>query len=257
MSKAKVLILDIETAPMIAYVWKLWENDVSLDMLKSDWHVLAWSAKWLGEKEVMYADQRNAKNIEDDKKLLEGIWKLMDEAQVIVTQNGRAFDLKRLNARFIINGMKPPSSYKSVDTKVIASTKFGFTSNKLEYMTDKLCTKYKKLKHEKFSGFSLWEQCLKGNKAAWREMEKYNKYDVLSLEELFTKLAPWAPTYNPNLYTEGLTYQCTCGSSKLHKNGYAYTATGKYQRFSCADCGAEVKGRENSFTSDKRKSIRR
>jgi hypothetical protein len=32
---------------------------------------------------------------------------------------------------------------------------------------------------------------MKGNKKAWLSMEKYNKLDVLSLEELFLKLAEY------------------------------------------------------------------
>src|SRR5438270_11647207 len=129
----KVLIFDIETKPMLGYVWSLWENNVSLDQLHSDWSVLSWSAKWLGDKpnQIMYADQRNAKNIDDDKRILKQIWQLLDEADIVITQNGKAFDHKKLNARFILQGLKPPSSYRIIDTMIIAKKHFAFTSNKL------------------------------------------------------------------------------------------------------------------------------
>jgi len=55
-------------------------------------------------------DQRYAKNIEDDSGILREIWKMLDEADIVITQNGRKFDQKKLNARFILNGFKPPSS---------------------------------------------------------------------------------------------------------------------------------------------------
>lgn len=257
-SAPKILILDIETAPVLGYVWGLWENNLGLNQVKSDWYILAWSAKWYGESasKIMYQDQRKAKNIEDDKALLQGIWHLMDEADIIITQNGKAFDEKKLNARFILNGMKPPSSYKSIDTKLIASKKFAFTSNKLEYMTDKLCTKYKKIKHSKFGGFELWKQCLAGNQKAWAEMEKYNKYDVLSLEELYTKLQPWDSSINFSVYSESLKHTCACGSSNFKKNGYKYTSVGKYQRYVCLDCGSEAKDRENLLSKDKKASLK-
>lgn len=254
----KVLLLDIETAPLLSYTWGIWDQNIGLNQIKSDWHVLAWAAKWLGDppSKIMYADQRNAKDIEDDSKILKGIWKLMDEADIIITQNGISFDIKKLNARFILNGMKPPSSSKQVDTKRIASKKFGFTSNKLEYLTDKLCTKYKKIKHAEFGGFELWKQCLAGNIKAWKEMEKYNKYDVLSLEELYLKLQPWDNSINYNLYVDTESAVCSCGSTSFHKNGYAYTSRGKFQRYSCKSCGAEVKGSNNLFSTNKKKSIR-
>src|ERR1700722_10331801 len=147
--KIKVLLFDIETAPIIGYVWGLWDQTVGLNQIKSDWHLLSWSAKWLDDpaSKVMYMDQRNEKNIENDKNILKALWKLLDAADVVITQNGIRFDSKKVNARFILNGMKPPSSYKHIDTCKIASRVFGFTSNKLEYLTDKLNTKYKKLKH--------------------------------------------------------------------------------------------------------------
>lgn len=253
----KILILDIETSPIIAHVWGLWDQTVSLNQIKNDWHVLSWSAKWLDSKEVMYQDQRFSKKIEDDKKILKGIWDLLDEADIIITQNGKSFDQKRLNARFILNGMKPPSSYKHIDTKRLATKHFGFTSNKLEYLTDKLCSKHKKLKSKKFQGFELWRQCLAGNVEAWDEMKRYNIRDVLSLEELYKKLAPWDNTINMAVYYDKPVTICSCGSHKFTKNGFSYTALGKYQRFSCSNCGAELRSSKNEFTKEKKDSLNR
>ena len=147
----KVLLFDIETAPIIAHVWSLWENNVALNQVVEDWHVLSWSAKWLDDapNKTMYMDQRGAKDMSDDTKILEVIWDLLDTADVVITQNGKSFDQKKLFARFLIKNIRnghPPSSFKHEDTKIIASSIFGFTSNKLEYMTDKLCTKFKKLR---------------------------------------------------------------------------------------------------------------
>lgn len=252
----KVLLLDIETAPIIGYVWGLWDNNVALNQIHSDWHVLSWSAKWLGDKKIMYEDQRKAKNIEDDKKLLKRIWELLDEADVIVTQNGKKFDIKKLNARFIINGYQPPSSFKHIDTLAIAKKHFGFTSNKLEYMTGKLCLTHKKLKVKKFQGFELWKECLAGNLEAWNEMERYNKVDVLALEELYHILSPWDNSVNFNLYSDSEEHVCNCGSTSFLKRGFYYTNTGKFQRLRCNECGKETRLRENLFDKEKRKSLK-
>lgn len=252
----KILVFDIETAPIIAHVWSIWEQNVGLNQIDSDWHVLSWAAKWFGNREVMYMDQSTAKNIEDDAKLLKGIWKLLDEADIVITQNGRSFDQKKLNARFILNGFQPPSHYKHIDTKQIASKHFAFTSNRLEYMTDKLCTKYRKLKHKKFPGHELWKECLAGNKLAWAEMKRYNKVDVLALEELYTKLIPWENTINFNLYSDSLETICRCGSTEFQKRGFLYNSAGKYQCYRCKDCGAETRGKVNLLSKEKRQSLR-
>lgn len=258
--KAKILLFDIETAPMLGYVWSLWENNVALNQLKADWHILSWAAKWHGDapKKMMYMDQRNAKTISDDSIILKGIWKLLDEADIVITQNGKSFDSKKLNARFILNGMKPPSPYRHIDTKEIAKKHFAFSSNKLEYMTDKLNKKYKKLKHSEFGGFELWTECLSGNPRAWKEMERYNKYDVLSLEELYNKLAPWDNSIDMNVYSgeDSLTCCSACKSTSFNNNGYSYTSSGKFQRFICVGCGAYRRGKTNLLSKLKRSSLR-
>ena len=255
----KILVLDIETAPVLAYCWSLWENNVALNQIKNDWFILSWSAKWLGDSEdnIFYADQRNAENIEDDSEILKPLWKLLNEADIVIGQNSRKFDHKKINARFIQNKFTPPSSYRTVDTQVLAKSIFGFTSNKLEYMTDKLCTKYKKQKHEEFSGFNMWSECLKGNKKAFEAMETYNKYDILSTEELYTILRAWDKKGpNVNVFHDTNKLVCTCGSLDFKKNGFVYTNTGKFQRHTCNKCGAEVKDKTNMLSKEKRKSLK-
>lgn len=258
-SGPRVLIIDIETLPMEAYVWGLFDQNIGLEMVKTDWSILSFSAKWLGspEDEVMYQDTRNEENIRDDSKLLKTIHSLLNEADVLIVQNGVRFDVPKINARFVLNDMKPPTSYRIIDTMRIAKSKFGFTSNKLAYMTDKLCVKYKKLDHGKYAGFKLWDECMKGNLDAFNEMEKYNKYDVLSLEELYTILAPWDKTINFSVFNENLEHRCSCGSSEITEDGFVYTNLAKYQRYVCTNCGKESRDSQNLLTKEKRKSIKR
>jgi hypothetical protein len=257
-SKApKILIMDIETAPIIGMVWGLYDNNLAVNQITSDWYVLSWAAKWLDEKKVYQQDQRKSKNKSNDKQLMQGIWKLLDEADIVVGQNSKQFDVKKLNARFIIHGMKPPSSFQQIDTKLLAKKNFAFTSNGLEYMSDKLNKKYKKLKHKNFPGMELWTECLKNNQKAWKAMAEYNVFDVLATEELYKVLAPWGTGINHNVYYGDSGAKCTCGSTEFVKNGYAYTAAGKYQRFQCKSCGSELKSSQNTIKKEKRKKLLR
>jgi len=257
----RVLIFDIETAPIKGFIWSMWQHGVPLCMIKDDWFVLSWAAMWLDDEDteeaVMYQDIRDTIADEDDKDLLHDIWHLLDEADVVITQNGIKFDSRKLNSRFIINGYQKPSSYKHIDTLRIAKKQFGFTSNKLEYMTDKLCVKWKKLKHAQFAGFELWDECLKGNPLAWKEMEKYNRHDVLSLRELYFIIRPWDNMHpNFNWYSDSLVPVCQCGCTTFIKDGFAYTATSKFQRYRCTDCGHETRDKVNLFSKEKRQSLR-
>lgn len=250
-----ILILDIETSPILGNVWTLWNNNLGLNQMVKDWHIMSWSAKWYREDKVMYQDQRNAKNIEDDKKILKPLWKLLDKADIVVTHNGKSFDIKKINARFILNGMTPPSSFRNIDTKILAKRHFGFTSNKLAYLTDKLCKKYKKLNHGKFPGQELWTQCQRGNKEAWDEMKVYNEYDVLSLEELYEIMLPWDDSINFTVYFED--DRCSCGSTNIKKNGIYYTNASRYQKYKCADCGKEYRDRTNIKVEKKLRNTNR
>jgi len=258
MSKPKVniLILDIETSPIISYTWGLFDQNVGLNQVLQDWNILSYAAKILGEDKIYYADQSKAKDIHNDKTLLEGLWKLLDKADIVIGQNSVGFDVKKIKSRMIIHGMKPPSGFKQIDTMLIAKKHFNFTSNKLEYLSKTLCAKHKKLTHKKFAGFELWKECLKGNKAAWAEMKTYNIADVLSTEELYLKLQPFDNSLNYNLYTDTESTICSCGSTDFHKNGYAYTSMGKFQRYSCKHCNAEVRGKNNLFSKEKKASLR-
>jgi DNA polymerase elongation subunit (family B) len=254
----RVLALDIETMPILANVWQIWGIDnIGLNQIERDWSILAWCAKWLGESKIHYADQRNNKNLEDDKKILQKLHQLLNEADVVVTQNGKAFDIKKINARFIINNMPPVSSFKHIDTKQVAKSKFGFTSNSLEYMSQKLNLKHKKSKHKRYPGFELWKAVMAGDKSAWEEMRRYNIEDVLTLENLYNKLAPWMSNHPDfNIYHDSEEWVCRCGSKDFGRNGFAYTSTGKFQRYVCKQCGAESRSKDNLLTKNKKKSLR-
>ena len=240
----RTLVLDIETAPMVAYVWERRDVQIAINQLKADWSVMAWAAKWLGDppSKTVYRDQRKAKDVRDDRDLLIPLWKLLNEADIVITQNGARFDGPRLTARFIMHGMKPPSPYRHLDTYKIAHRVAAFTSNSLDYLTGKLCTKYKKLSHGKFPGMELWKQCLAGNTKAWNEMRRYNINDVLATEELYRKLEAWAPESFPKPHSDTQGLLChTCGST-THREGIRATKSGRYYRLRCTQCGSWQKG---------------
>lgn len=252
---AKILLLDIETSPLLSYTWGLFDQNVGLNQIHKDWHLLSFAAKWLGSKEIIYKDQRKQKNIEDDLKLCEALYELLDEADIVVGQNSKRFDTKKINARFAIHKMKPPSSYRHIDTMLEAKKNFAFTSNKLEYLSGKLCNT-KKLTERKFAGFDLWKECLRGNAAAWKELEAYNKQDVIALEELFWALQPWIKI-NLGVYLEDDSILvCACGSTDFYKNGYVWNDTSKFQRWKCRSCGAESRDRKNLLSKKKKAWLR-
>ena len=73
---------------------------------------------------------RGADKVRDDKPLLKGIRDLLDEADIVIAQNGKSFDVRKVNARLIQHGFQPPSPYRVVDTMLVAKKYFAFTSRR-------------------------------------------------------------------------------------------------------------------------------
>ena len=250
---SKILLLDIESAPTMAYVWRLWKQNIGQEQILARGYIMSCSLKWLGEKTVDYYETRT----EDDTQLIATIIDYLNEADYVVAHNGRKFDIPFIKARAMVNGINPPSPFKIIDTLEIAKKEFLFSSNSLAALATEL--KWSpKLSHGKFSGFSLWSECLKGNNEAWEEMKKYNIQDTLTLEEVYLKLRPWYSNH-PNITVESElvpAFRCPkCGSEDVHLRGYAYTNSGKYHKYVCLDCGGWARERYTDNSLEVRKSI--
>ena len=242
----RILVIDIETAPLMAHIWSIWQHGVGLNMLNLDWSILSFSCKWVGDPRIHYHDTFRQRDKRDDSQLVKKLHKLLDEADIVVAHNGKKFDIRKIQARFVMAGMLPPSPFKVVDTLLESRKNFAMTSHKLEYLTEKLCAT-KKLTHKQFPGFLLWDEYLKGNPAAQKEMRVYNEVDVISLEELYFILLPWM-TGHPNIGVYlpiSDTPTCDkCGHMELIRKGTRTTQVGVYARYQCKKCGGWSRGRQ-------------
>ena len=234
----KILLLDIETSPLTAYVWGLWDQNIGLNQIIDSSSTLCWAARWLGEKEVMFDSVHKSGHT----KMIERIHALVDEADAVVHYNGRKFDMPVLHKEFLLLGMAPPAPYKDIDLLKVVRQKFRFPSNKLDYVSQALGIG-NKVKH---MGMGLWKDCMAGDGKAWKLMEKYNKQDVVLLEKLYNKLLGWIPNHpNHGLYVDSDTPVCrNCGTDKLQLRGFSFTTTGKYQRYQCKCCGSWGRGKK-------------
>lgn len=246
----KILVYDIETSPILAQMWSMWQQGFGLNQIESDWFIMSFAAKWLGSDEIFYYDQSQAEDMEDDYELLSALWDLLNEADIVVGQNVKAFDTKKVNARFILNGFPKPSTYRQIDTLSIAKENFAFTSRKLEYMSDQLCS-VKKIKHDEFPGHVLWSECLKGNQRAWEAMKEYNVQDILATEELYNLFSSWdSKLPNYDVYVDEIL-----DMDEWEKDGFVYTNLAKYQRYRNKITGQQKRSRVNLLTKEKRASL--
>ena len=228
----KILFLDIETFPNIAYVWGKYQQDVIRYTQQSC--IATYAAKWQGGK-VFAGSLPEFDNYVpgsyDDSKLIDQLWALLDEADIVVAHNGDNFDVRTCKARFVFHGMTPPSPFRTVDTKKVAKSVGRFNSNALNDLGDLLFND-KKIKTD----FDLWQGCINGDKKSWNQMVRYNKKDVLLLEKLYLRLLPWIPNH-PNQAVSGKPSCPKCGSQNIMYKGYRCTQTRQYRQFVCRHCG--------------------
>lgn len=244
MTAPRVVLLDIETAPTLAWVWALYQTDV-IDV-KQDWFILSFAYRWLGTSGRVkvhalpdYLSYR--RNPTDDKWLVKDLWAILDEADVVIAHNGDRFDLRKARARFIIHGLPPPTPFKTIDTLKIARRFFKFDSNRLNDLGRYLGVG-RKLAH---TGYRLWFACMNGDAKAWKLMRRYNARDITLLESVYLALRPWAPSH-PDLTLYSRQHSCpTCQSFRLQQRGWNYTKTGKRKRVQCLECGAWSSGRKH------------
>ena len=256
MNLPTIVVADIETSPIIAKVWGLYKVNVALNQIEEDWSILSIAYKYLGRKKVTYEDVSGQKDLSDDSALLMILWSMLDEADVVIGQNFRRFDAKKINARFLQAGLPPPSPYVIIDTLEMAKAAAAMTSNKLDWLSSQLTTMPKD-HHNEFPGMALWNECLKDNPRAWAAMRKYNIRDVPACEEVYLALRAYYP-YHPNLaaYVDDNERRCTrCLSTALENAGQTFTNTAEYTQYRCLDCGGFCRTRYTQNSKDKRKSL--
>ena len=252
---AKVLIFDVETAPLKTYVWGLWDQNVQTNHIISDWFMLTWSAKWLFSSDVMSDGLTSAEAlVQDDRRVTASIWKLLDEADIIIAHNAIKFDVKKLNTRFLLNELNPPMPYQVIDTLLHLRNKFSLSSNKLDYACQMLGLEGKM----DTGGFELWDGCIKGDKNSLAKMEEYNRKDVVILEDLYLRIRSWIrPHPNMGLFIEDDVAVCpSCASKKITFGGTPYrTSASAFESFRCDDCGSVGRSKKSNHKISATRSV--
>ena len=233
------------------YAWGIWDQNIAINQIVDPGYTLCFSAKWAGEKGMLYRSvQKNGRA-----EMLKVAHELLNEADAVTHYNGKSFDIPILNKEFLENRMDRPSPYKQIDLLQVMRKNFRFPSNKLAYVSERLGIG-SKLAHK---GMELWKDCMAGEAEAWKVMESYNIQDVKLLEELYYILLPWIDAHpNVGLYNpdnNDAPVCPNCGGHDLEKRGFTYTNTQRYQRYRCRDCGTWSRGRFTVVEKEERQNI--
>lgn len=250
----RILFLDIETARMICGIWRFGKQSVGTEQMIADSFILGWAAKWLGQDTIMssFVTSAEAKR-RDDRRIIGGIWTLLDLADIVVTHNGDDFDLPKLVTAFMKYGYDPTSPFATVDTCKALRRTAGFSSNKLDFVSQSLLGQ-----HKIKTGYDLWIACENGDIVALAKMEQYCQKDVSLLEKTYLKIRPYIKNH-PNVGTfmnSAIPVCPVCGSTELEEdpNGVYTTQQNAFATFRCTDCGA-VHRRRHTLVSQSAKAV--
>lgn len=236
MSSPKILMYDVEWKPATAYVWKMWDENISPDQLLDPGGLMCFSAVWEGSKDVIFSSEWD----DGHQGMVEKLHALFEEADAVITYNGDKYDIPKSMGEFLLAGLAPPPPPTSIDLLKTVK-KMGFVMNRLAYIAP-LLRIGGKVKHE---GFSLWKDVMNGDEKAQRKMEKYCKKDTLLLVDLYAKIKPFIRNH-PFIGNRGACG--ACNGTTLHSRGYRRTKTFRIQRLQCQTCGAWQDGKREKLT---------
>lgn len=239
----KLLAIDIETRPALVYTWGIWNVNIGVDQIVDAGGIIAFGAQWVGEDTEVefYSDHHDG-----HKKMINKLWELLSDADVVLHFNGRRFDIPHIQREFVESGLLPTSPFKQIDLLDTVKRNFRFLSNKLKFVAPQIGLEGK-VENE---GFLLWLKCLEGDEDAWERMNEYNIRDVQLLSEAYDILLPWIKSHPTIAFEEGEDSCPKCGADALQARGWAYTKQSKFRRYQCQDCGSWVRGtKRESVTS--------
>lgn len=247
----KVLLFDIETSRTEFTAWTTGKQYLGWKQIKKPKFIIAWAAKWLFSPDTM-SDMVTAKEAKrrNDKRVVKSIYKLISQADFVITHNGDRFDIKELNWQFLLNGYTPNNRYKSIDTLKKCKEVFGVPSYAMDYLCQELG--YNGKHH---TDMSLWEGAEAGNQTVIDDMSAYCVNDVFMLEDLYLRTRGWMKTH-PNFshfismyqeLEEG-EYLCPRCGQYIYKTKFTKkwrTSAGYiYKSCNCPHCGAVLRKTE-------------
>jgi len=245
---ARILVLDIETAPALGWVWSKWKQDIHDQRIARLDRMLCFAYKWHGDRGTQFSTEFNPDfqdytwwgNYDQAKhdEMVREAHALLEEADGLVTYNGDTFDIPWLYREFAELKLPEPAPFVSIDLYKVAK-RFRYFSRKLDHVAARNGLRGK----ADDGGMDTWLGCLAGDPKMWRKFERYARRDVALTDDLLVEMQGYLKRFpNANLFRdEGDERPCCpnpiCASTKLQRRGFKVTSTGRYPRYQCQDCG--------------------
>lgn len=237
----RILYMDIETAPMLAYVWQAKTDYIGTHQFTHDFFMLSWAAKFDDRKTVRSGVLNSSEaRGQQDARIVSDLADVLREADIVVGHNLNSFDIPKINSRLLLNQLEPLGPIRTIDTLTLARRSFKLASNKLDYLAQLLGVGGKLT-----TGFDLWRRCYMGDTKALAQMVRYNRNDVVIQEKVYESLLPYLKGV-PRIAepVSGDDRGCPyCGADTLVRRGSYTTNASTFQRWYCKPCRRYTRSR--------------
>lgn len=234
MPQNRILFWDIETAPLLSHIWSAFSNFIPSVMIEKESFMLSWAAKWEDEDRVMSGVLTPEEALaQDDTRLVLELSELLRQADRTCAHNGDRFDIPKTNNRLLLNGLPPLPPRQTIDTLLLARKSFRLASNKLDYLAEILG-----FGNKISTDFELWRRCYQGDHDALREMVRYNRKDVVLLQQVYEELRPYVRGLPRLVDGDGRRgkFCPSCGSAEVERDGWYRTNASTFPRYRCTAC---------------------
>ena len=234
--RLKMLALDIETAPLTAYAWGLWDQNIGINQV-IDWgRIICFSAQWYGSKTVIFKSEYH----DSPEEMFATLHQLLDEADVVTGWNSDAFDLPWIEGELQLRGFTAFSPVHKLDLMKHFRRHSKFASKKLAVVSERFLHTTKVTN----PGMQMWRDCIEQDvdpevkRKAWNLMRKYAKKDTALLWPIFDSVKSWIKLPVPMVVSDDGEPRCRFGHTNIQLRGESKTQRMTYQRFQCNECGA-------------------
>jgi len=255
----KIFVTDIETSTILTEVFDSGKQYVGKQNILESWYMICWAGMWLDSGEV-FGDTVTSKEAQnrDDSRISESLYKYVDEADILITYNGKGFDVPRMYRRFKENGLNKPSYFNHIDLYPTIRNQFDYESNAMDFVASRL-ELVRKIQN---SGWTFWQAASRGDEQTLEEMFTYCKGDIPPLQELYYEFRTWIPNH-PAIFMYDLDTdepQCRyCGSTEITTISDRLIPVGLnlYKQYRCNECHGTGRYKEGQLSKDKKKTLTR
>ncbi len=241
----RTLFWDLESSLLEGYFFRIWQENIPMRRIKKQSHLLSASFAYNNDAVQGYRLTPEQVKTGDDFDVVCKVVEAINNCDLMVTFNGKRFDVKLLNTRALFWGLPPVKSPKHIDLFEQSKRVFKFPSNSMQNVSMYLGENGKL----ETSGSNLWERCSEWEnyeecEKALIEMVTYGNQDIEATRDLYNRFQGWMKGV-PNLgvitneSTENKTLRCShCGSDDIFlMNQKTYTSVSSFDLYRCANMG--------------------